>query len=344
MKLALASLALPLFHMEAADYAIEKTTADGIAIVKLIDKTHATEVAVVPSIGNNAYEMKVHGKNVFWSPYTTLAELKAKPTLQGNPMLAPWANRIDSTSYWANGKKYRLNEGLGNLRMDGFKQPIHGLLAFTQEWVVTEAKADGKSAWVTSRLEFWKYPDWMAQFPFAHSIEMTYRLSAGVLEVATTIENHSLEPMPVSIGFHPYYQLHDAPRDEWKVRLGASEQMALSPALVPTGEKKPNPYAEPLALKDVALDDVFSGLRRGANGHAELSVEGKNQKLTVEFGPRYQVAVVYSPKGRNFICFEPMSGPTNAFNLAHEGKYGELQSVPAGGKWKESFWIKPGGF
>jgi aldose 1-epimerase len=54
--------------------------------------------------------------------------------------------------------------------------------------------------------------------------------------------------------------------------------------------------------------------------------------------------VVYAPKGREFVCFEPMAAVTNAFNLAHAGKYPELQSVPAGGRWRESFWVTPGGF
>jgi hypothetical protein len=31
-------------------------------------------------------------------------------------------------------------------------------------------------------------------------------------------------------------------------------------------------------------------------------------------------------------------------NLAHRGLYTELQSVPAGGVWQESFWIRPRGF
>jgi hypothetical protein len=31
-------------------------------------------------------------------------------------------------------------------------------------------------------------------------------------------------------------------------------------------------------------------------------------------------------------------------NLAHAGVYKELQSIPAGGQWKESFWITPSGF
>ena len=46
----------------------------------------------------------------------------------------------------------------------------------------------------------------------------------------------------------------------------------------------------------------------------------------------------------NFICFEPMAGITNALNLAHQGKYKELQYIKPGGTWEESFWVKPSGF
>jgi len=33
----------------------------------------------------------------------------------------------------------------------------------------------------------------------------------------------------------------------------------------------------------------------------------------------------------------------NGINLAHEGKYSELQQIPAGGNWTESFWIRASG-
>jgi aldose 1-epimerase len=56
------------------------------------------------------------------------------------------------------------------------------------------------------------------------------------------------------------------------------------------------------------------------------------------------VAVVYAPKGKNFICFEPMSALTNGFNLAHDGLWDGLQSVPAGGEWRGTFEIRPTGF
>ena len=184
----------------------------------------------------------------------------------------------------------------------------------------------------------------MAQFPFAHTIEMTYRLSDGALEVETVLENHSTEPMPVAVGYHPYFQVHDAPRDQWKVHVAARERLTLSPLLIPTGEKTAVSFPDPLPLAGTQLDDVFSGLVRGADGRSEFWVQGKNEKVSVVYGPKYTVAVIYAPQGRDFICFEPMSAVTNAFNLAHKGVYKELQSVPAGGSWRESFWIRASGF
>jgi len=329
---------------EAADYSATRITVEGTEVIVLRDEPRQTEVRIAPTIGNNAYEMKVRGQPIFWSPYETLAEWKAKPAQIGNPFLAPWANRIDHDAYFANGRKYLLNSGLGNFRKDANQKPIHGLLVYASDWKATSVEADATGAEVTSRLEFWRNPEWMAQFPFAHAIEMTYRLRDGVLEVATVIENLSTQPMPVSIGYHTYYQLTDAPREQWKVHLAARDHMVLSTELIPTGERHPVRLADPVPLAGTQLDDVFSSLVRGADGRAAFWVEGNRQRITVEFGPNYTVGVVYAPRGRNFVCFEPMTGITNAFNLAHQGVYRELQSIPAGGRWQESFWVRPSGF
>ena len=52
---------------------------------------------------------------------------------------------------------------------------------------------------MTSRLEFFRQPPWMKQWPFAHTLEMTHLLRDGVLQVLTTIISMSAEPMPVSL-------------------------------------------------------------------------------------------------------------------------------------------------
>jgi len=171
-------------------------------------------------------------------------------------------------------------------------------------------------------------------------------LSNGTLEVETTITNMSAEPMPVSVGFHPYFQLTDSPRSEWTISVGARTHLKLTPNKLPTGETEPlsAPYAGGVPLRDYDIDDGFADLVRDAQGRATMSVMGKAQRLDVLFGPNYRAAVVWSLKPHSFICFEPMAAITNALNLAEKGIYKELQSIAPGGTWRESFWILPKGF
>jgi aldose 1-epimerase len=88
------------------------------------------------------------------------------------------------------------------------------------------------------------------------------------------------------------------------------------------------------------LDDVFGGV----DHNGEFSLEGNGHKVSVRFGPKFPIAIVYAPNTRDVVCFEPMTGITDGFNLAHQGIFKNLQSVAAGGTWTESFWIRPSGF
>ena len=114
----------------------------------------------------------------------------------------------------------------------------------------------------------------------------------------------------------------------------------LPPHKVPTGETEPierffpDPPAAP--LRDHDLDDVFSDLVRDAHGRATMTVQGQGAASRRRFRAELPVAVVWAPKPpagqeRNFICFEPMAGITNAINMAHKGTYKELQSIAPGG-------------
>lgn len=336
-------LLLPLMA-QGAPYSAEKAIADGIEVVRLRDAAHHAEVSIAPSIGNMVYEFKVNGKNLLWFPFSGPAEWKAKLTPCAIPFLAPWANRLDTDGFWANDRRYILNPGLGNLRRDDNGRPIHGVLYFSSAWSLVSVEADAHSARAVSRLEFWKYPDMMAQFPFAHTITITHRLAGGVLEVETQIQNHSLNPMPVAIGFHPFFRLHDSPRPQWSVHIAARRQMLLSKEMLPTGKQQAAGYSDPQPLAGKFFDDDLTDLARGPDGRAVFWLQGKREKISVALGPKYPVAVIFTPPDKEAVCVEPMTAVTNAFNLAHQGLYDALQSIPPGGEWKESFWIAPEGF
>lgn len=328
-------------------------------VVTLTDRQTDTVVTIVPSVGNIATGMRVKGHNVLRYPHTSLAEFRERPGGTGIPFMGPWINRLDEPAFYANGKRHVFDLSLGNIRGE---VPIHGFLTGTNLWRVMSVDATAGGASVTSRLDFGQQPSWMRQWPYAHAIEMTYRLSDGVLEVATTLSNLSDEPMPVAIGFHPYFQLTDSPRDEWSISVGARTRWLLDSRKLPTGETEPAERLLPppkAGLRDYNLDEGFGDLVRDAEGRATMTVWGRAQRLDVVIGPRYRSVVVWAPnpsgKGRggqgdsppadrNFICFEPMAAITNALNMAHRGRYGELQTIARGTTWRESFWVKPSGF
>ena len=265
-------------------------------VIQLRDTTRHMVVSVVPSIGNMVTEFSVNGKNVLRFPYASLEDYKARGGgASGIPFLGPWANRLDEQAFYANGKKYSFDMDLGNVRG---AIPIHGFLSTTDQWQVVEVKADSKSAWVTSKLEVWKQPMWMKQWPFAHTVEITQRLQDGVLQVQTKITNLSAEPMPVAVGFHSYYQLTDSPREDWTVTVPAKTRYLLTAAKIPSGETEaveklfPNRQG---TLKDYNLDDLFGDLDRDPQGRAHTIVKGKEQSLDIMFGPNYYAEVIYSP-------------------------------------------------
>jgi hypothetical protein len=107
--------------------------------------------------------------------------------LNGVPLLSPYANRLDEQALYANGQKFSFDAGLDNTGRGAI--PIHGFLTDANAWKLVEAKADSSAAWVTTKLDFFRIPRYMKQFPFAHTLTMTYRVQNGGLEVHTRIDS-----------------------------------------------------------------------------------------------------------------------------------------------------------
>jgi aldose 1-epimerase len=72
-----------------------------------------------------------------------------------------------------------------------------------------------------------------------------------------------------------------------------------------------------------------------------FSLKDGNRKLVVGFGPKFSAAVIYAPPDKDFVCFEPMTAPTDALHLAPAGLYDGLQYVAPGEIWTEYFWVRP---
>jgi aldose 1-epimerase len=296
MTLMRLALALTIVAAGAAPAAAQRYTAKQNGdLVELADATAQMDVSVVWSM-SNAWRIQVKGTDLVRTA-ATLADFQARPGFNGMPILAPFANRLDQTAFYANGRKYNFDLELGNVRGP---IPSTGYINGSKAWQLVEAKADQRSAWVTCRLDFYKSPLYMAQFPFAHTITMTYRVSDGGLEVHTRLDNLSTEPMPVVIGYHPIFELPEGTRNDWTVSLDAKTHWIEIPQRLPTGETQPieNFFGSDrtaIQLKKYALiDDVFTDLVRDANGRATMKLMYNGKELHVSLGPKYKTVLAWS--------------------------------------------------
>ena len=188
------------------------------------------------------------------------------------------------------------------------------------------------------KLEFFRVPAYMKQFPFAHTLTMTYRVQDGALEVRTRIDSLSDEPMPVAIGFHPYFQLTDSPREEWRLSVAAKTHWLLDPNKIPTGQTQPItailPDPKNVLVKDVTLDDIFTDLERDAQGRATMTLIGKTQQLDVVVGPKFKTILVLSRdnNANRMPADGERHGRVRADGRGHEraepGAQGPLQGAP----------------
>jgi len=176
----------------------------------------------------------------------------------------------------------------------------------------------------------------MAQFPFAHTITMTYRLANGALEVETTLQNLSAEPMPVAIAItllqpprRPARSMEGTPGRARPPR--ADQPCWCLPASANRWSCRPRSPCR--ACNSTTGSPTWSADR---TGRAQFWVEGSKQRITVSYGPKYAVAVVYAPRARVHL-FEPMAAITNAFSLAHAGSLqGAAKAFPPAASGKRA--------
>ena len=82
MNATLAVLLLPMAAL-AQGYKAEQVVDHDVPIVRLTDAAHGVEVSIAPGIGNRAYEMKVHGKNILYFPFADVGRIsEAAQTLR----------------------------------------------------------------------------------------------------------------------------------------------------------------------------------------------------------------------------------------------------------------------
>ena len=198
------------------------------------------------------------------------------PIAWGSFPMVPFAGRIRRGTFRFDGRSW-------TLPINWPPHAIHGF-GFEQPWAVLDERT----------LEYRLADPW----PFAGSVIQRFDLSADALRV--TMELTADEPMPATIGWHPWFRRRLGPDEpEVELRFDAEAMFRRDDDGIPTGElvaPPPRPW-----------DDCFTGV------WADPSLTWAGA-LTLEIGSSCPFWVVYDEQA-HAICVEPQSGPPDAPNL-----------------------------
>jgi len=266
------------------------------------------EATFAPGAGMIGTSLRHRGDELLEQRDGLDAYVKSAKTF-GIPLLHPWANRIDGPRYSVAGKDVELDLNSPLVHTEDNGLPIHGLASACPYWEVVGRDTDGLHA----RLDYGAHEDLLAGFPFPHTLEIEISLDPDALHHTTRLTATTDQPVPVSFGYHPYLTLPGVAREDFLVTFPVRRQMLLDDRGIPTGTDEVA-NIPPGALGDRTYDDGFSELREPI----EFGLEGGGRRIGVRFDEGYPCAQVWAPPGEQFICYEPMTAPTNAL-VTHDG-------------------------
>jgi aldose 1-epimerase len=261
-------------------------------------------------------------------------QLGGMSTSLGGAFLIPYPNRIvgqpsaDGKSVitdWR-GHTLALPTNPAGKKPGGRAVAIHGLIAKAKvENLQTQNTADGQT--VTGVIHAGDFGGhWLSET----DLNLTIALTGAAVEATITARNVGKEPEPMSIGWHPYFQIPSGHRAQARLHIPATMMAPVNnySDVLPTGQLKPVKgtvfdYTAPegVALDDHFLDDNFSRLQR-KHGAAEVKLidPESNYGLTVSaLSPEIRTVQAYAPKNTTFVAIEDQFNYVDPFGKQWKG-------------------------
>ena len=205
------------------------------------------------------------------------------PIMWGSFPMVPFAGRIRDGAFDFDGRTYRLP-----LTMP--PNAIHGTV-LDRAWATTDA----------ANLSVDLGPDW----PFAGRVSQRFVLGKGGLKVTMTLE--AGEPMPATIGWHPWFRRELTGTRDAGMPTSATAQLGFEPSRMYERGTDGLPTGRLIEPSEGPWDDCFTGLASSPR----IVWPGR---LALELSSSCDHWVVYTEPD-HAICVEPQSGPPDAANI-----------------------------
>lgn len=247
------------------------------SVLTIENETQTAFAEVVPERGGMVTRWRVQGRDILYLDENRFAD----PTLSvrgGIPILFPICGNLPNNAYVHGGQTFYLKQ--------------HGFARDLPWKVVSQTPTAVEIALESS-------PQTLALYPFEFLFTLTYTLAGNSLSVRSHLTNHSVQTMPFSLGFHPYFAVAD--KSKLTFDLPASQKFDhLTQQRQPfTGQVELN---EPEV--DMALFPV-TGQRAALQG---------DHTIELAYDKIFTTLVVWAVQGKPYVCLEPWTAQRNALN------------------------------
>lgn len=272
------------------------------------------EMILIPGFGSQVISLvdTQTGQELLVKP-ETFRELQEMPYLKGIPVLFP-PNRVAGGTFTFEGvtHQFPINEAGGN-HMHGF--------VYDKSWNLITEKEQENLVILETEIKL----DSPAIYKDA-SIRMTYELDGPVLRQKATVKNNGNEAFPWGIGYHTTFLFDESVST---FSLTAEKQWTLTEQALPTGELTPVVPFKEASLQGKQLDDAFLASKTG--NKAAIYNKKTGQNLVYRTDSSFTQWVIYNGSGEEgFVCPEPYTSITNAFNLRMPAELTGLQILQPG--------------
>jgi galactose mutarotase-like enzyme len=183
--------------------------------------------------------------------------------------------------------------------------------------------------------------DFGGRWPGETVLTFDWSLAEGQLALKVVAQNVGAEPLPMGIGWHPYFALPSGDRRQATLRLPAASRALVNDydEVLPTGVLEPvggGPYDFTApggrALGGAYLDDCFTELEREGLAFAEIRDPAAGLGLRIASpSPQVRAFQVYAPLDQAFVVVEPQFNLADPFGAEWRGRDTGMVTIPPGG-------------
>ena len=249
--------------------------------IHLHDREEDTHVQIAPGRGGLIKRFQVRGRELLYLDEATYQD-RQKNVRGGIPILFPNPGKLENDEFSIDGEKG--------------KQSQHGFLR-NKELRVVEFDADEG---VVKLATEWQRS---VAYPWSGKIALRVLLRGGLLRIEMMITNRDDRPMPFALGFHPYFAILEAQKPTFTVSHHAEQAMDnVQKRIVKVG-------------KNIDFTQTEVDLHLIDHPSSSMSMFLKDKlHATVRGSEDFGVWVLWTKRGKDFVCVEPWTSPANALN------------------------------